>query len=195
MTDYIELDYKEAREALSNAIAEKGLTMDSQFVPWSQSRNKDEKYASLNWKVTIKSAAGHVIVRTDYSAGQAHCPAYKKQWTLTSGKPDLWVKSKAIGIECESGKEARRIGNTGDPFQTRHAIPGPDLTDVISSLLLDSSVLDYANFEQWASEFGYDADSRKAESIYRICLEIALAMRSALGDSTMSQWRELSNQM
>lgn len=48
-------------------------------------------------------------------------------------------------------------------------------------------------FENWASEYGYDTDSRKAESIYQACLDIALKLRGdialklrgAIGDSGM----------
>jgi hypothetical protein len=54
----------------------------------------------------------------------------------------------------------------------------------------DSEVIDHPNFESWASEIGYDADSRKAESIYRACLEIALKLRSALGDRGLKELRE-----
>ena len=47
--------------------------------------------------------------------------------------------------------------------------------------------LDAGGFENWAAEYGFDPDSRKAESIYRLCLEYALAMRAALGDSGMAE--------
>lgn len=63
--------------------------------------------------------------------------------------------------------------------------PQPDPVDVLYSLVMDSDVLNYGTFEYWASEFGYDADSRSAESTYRACLETALKMRAAIGDAGM----------
>jgi hypothetical protein len=65
----------------------------------------------------------------------------------------------------------------------------PDACDVLHSLLMDSEVLDSNSFESWASDFGYDPDSRKAESIYRACLEIGLKVRNGLGESIVAELR------
>jgi len=54
---------------------------------------------------------------------------------------------------------------------------------------MDASAIDYATFEEWAPEMGYDADSRKGEAIYRTCLEYALKLRGAVGDKAMEQLR------
>lgn len=46
--------------------------------------------------------------------------------------------------------------------------PRPE--DVLDCLASDASGVDNArNFEDWASEYGYDTDSRKAEIVYRNC--------------------------
>jgi hypothetical protein len=66
----------------------------------------------------------------------------------------------------------------------------PKADDVIYSLLYDSDAIDYPTFEDWADCMGYDKDSRKAESIYRACLEIGLKMRAALGDKGLADLRE-----
>lgn len=39
-------------------------------------------------------------------------------------------------------------------------------------------------------ELGYDPDSRKAEAIYKACLEIALKLRNALGEDGLAKLRE-----
>lgn len=52
-------------------------------------------------------------------------------------------------------------------------------------------MLDSSTFEEWANEFGYDPDSRKAEVIYRACLEIALKLRNGLGEDRLRDLREL----
>jgi hypothetical protein len=44
----------------------------------------------------------------------------------------------------------------------------PRPADVLSSLLLDVTSADQS-FEDWASDFGYDDDSRKAEATYNAC--------------------------
>jgi hypothetical protein len=44
---------------------------------------------------------------------------------------------------------------------------------------------DYATFEQWASDLGYDSDSRSAAT-YLACLAIGLALRAGIGDSGLA---------
>lgn len=184
---------------LANVIARLGLKVEAVFVPFGQSRNAkaDAKPSdrSLNWKVTLRrydldantrqpTSYSRDILWADYQAGIAHCPSYKRlkcdgmRWTLE--------QSEAIEYETEKGKAAPRRASM--PIGGK-AIE-PNAVDVIYSLVRDSDVLDYGTFEDWASEFGYDSDSRKAESIYRSCLEIALKLRNGIGETNLSALRE-----
>lgn len=195
------------------------LTVRSEFVPFSRSRNRDEKddngrtRYTLNWKVTLVRD-GRDALTTDYSAGIAHAPGYaaKKphasfvphQYRNASGKPYAGTSSayryaterealeqyrQAIAAaECESGfpMELDPWGRGPDNVFKRkpkgEAIQ-PDPLSVVYSLVMDSNVLDYGGFEGWAAEYGYDTDSRSAESTYRACLEIALQLRAAIGEA------------
>jgi hypothetical protein len=57
----------------------------------------------------------------------------------------------------------------------------PTLADVLESLFLDTdSYTD--DFEEWASEYGYDTDSRKAEATWRAVGEQAAKVRALFGD-------------
>ena len=66
----------------------------------------------------------------------------------------------------------------------------PDSLDVLSCLVSESDAIDSPAFDDWASNFGYDTDSRKAESVYRACLETGLKLRAAVGDSGLTKLRE-----
>ena len=44
--------------------------------------------------------------------------------------------------------------------------PHPEMEEILQCLVSDSNVRNYLSFEDWASDFGYDEDSRKAEKIY-----------------------------
>lgn len=58
----------------------------------------------------------------------------------------------------------------------------PDLASVLDCLRSDASSIDDArSFEDWAANFGYDTDSRKAEKAYRACQDSAQALRHFLG--------------
>lgn len=153
------------------------LTVESEFVPFSKSRNAGEKMPSLNWKVTLKR--GDVkILTTDYSAGCGHAPSYKQSETVYS--------HDAVILECEKGfqvSENFKLPRKDKPIK-------PDSMEVIYSLLLDSEVLEYGSFEEWAREFGYDEDSRKHEAVYNACMKIALQF-NRLGASVIAELREV----
>lgn len=57
----------------------------------------------------------------------------------------------------------------------------PTMADVLSCLLSDASSADQP-FEDWAAYFGYDADSRKAEGIYKECLATHHNLKKYLGE-------------
>ena len=59
----------------------------------------------------------------------------------------------------------------------------PKLEDVLYCLFLDASGYDnLLQFEEWAEEYGYDTDSRKAEEIYNNCNTNARKLHKALGN-------------
>ena len=155
-----------------------GLTVHTEFVPFSKSRNKDNKEPSLNWRVTLMHNDRHVMT-TDYSAGCGHCPAYDNP---IHGRPQFMsiARDAAIRRECESGYEDR----------TRKQIPPIDAANVVYSVVIDASALYYASFEDWACEYGYDIDSRKGEAIYRECLATGFRLQAALGASALEALRE-----
>ena len=174
-------------ETLNEAATRLGLAVTAKFVPFSKSRSKDQDQPNLNWVVTLTKDGRHVI-DTEYSAGQGHCPAYKlrkqpKQDTCWPLRFDQ-VQRSAIAMECETGK-VHVVGYSGR-VEPKSAPILPNEIDVIYSLIADASVLDYRNFDEWASEYGYDSDSLKALAIYDACLDIALAVRSGLGEKTLA---------
>jgi len=60
----------------------------------------------------------------------------------------------------------------------------PDLPDVLDCLASDAAGVENAdnNFEDWASEYGYDIDSRKAERTFAACARQAEKLKNLLGD-------------
>ena len=166
---------------LMHAMAENGITIRAEFVPFSQSRNKAEKRKTLNWRVTLVFK-NRDIMTTDYSAGMAHGKAYSAKGL---GIPNSLMRDEAMTHEAETG----RAYYDGASWKHGPKIE-PKAPDVLHSLLSDSDVLEYANFESWAREFGYDEDSRKGEALYKACLEIALKLRAGLGESVLSALKE-----
>lgn len=158
------------------------LDVTAVFVPFSQSRNAHEEHHSLNWRVTL-TKSGRAVLTTDYMAGCAHCPSYKQSSYKTVDG------NAAVREECETGRAVRWRSESLGLFA--HGAPIlPNTVDVLYSLVLDADVINYSTFEEWANEFGYDPDSRKAEATYRACLQHALALRGAVGDDGLRTLQE-----
>lgn len=162
-----------AEERIEAWIAKHDASMSAAFIPWSQSRNKDEEQPTLNWSVTIKTGKRDVLT-IDYSAGCAHCPSYKHEtYNRTFGR-------QAVNDECEKGHESRRPANKITP----------DFKDVLYSLSMDSNAINAGSFENWAADYGYDEDNRKAETIYRACLDIYTRLRAGFGPEALEELAE-----
>ncbi len=58
----------------------------------------------------------------------------------------------------------------------------PTLNDILECLSMDSSSTNGQNFEDWAGDFGYDSDSRKAEKIFNQCIKQSHDLKRLLGD-------------
>lgn len=169
-------------------IASLGLEYKATFVPQSESRNAGDKQPSLNWRITL--SVNRATLTTDYMQGIAHLPDYNK---ITN--PRLVFAHEYLRRCAETGTYMRILGGrvyeSIMSFAKPIAIPAPELRDVLYSLALDSEVLEYPTFEEWASSYGYDEDSRAAEKTYRACLDIALNLRAMIGDANLTRLREL----
>ena len=55
----------------------------------------------------------------------------------------------------------------------------PDPIEILWAIARDGDALE-STFEDWASDLGYDADSRKAEKVYRACQDNALRLKKIL---------------
>lgn len=71
----------------------------------------------------------------------------------------------------------------------------PTLEDVMPCLVSDYFAAENArNFEDFANDFGYDTDSRKAEKIYKQCLKEAEKMKKLFGndlDSIIEKYQDM----
>jgi len=192
MSDWQE-EAKARRLKLNGLLDALGLSITATFVPWSKSRNyrhnTHAKDRNLNWQVSLMQqrspdAKPLIVLTIDYQAGIGHCPWMKVQ---RSGIRWNIENTDAVAWECEHGKAYSEILR-GARASAKPLMP--DTLDVIHCLILDSNAIEYGGFEDWAETFGYETDSRKAEAIYRACLETGLKLRKALGDKALAELRE-----
>lgn len=64
----------------------------------------------------------------------------------------------------------------------------PGISDLLECLILDASGFDRSqSFEDWADEYGYDPDSRKAERIYKAVEVESLRLKEFFGDDLFEE--------
>lgn len=83
--------------------------------------------------------------------------------------------SKFPGMSVEQARLAREKAE-----RTRK----PTLADVLDCLV-SGYVTPHTRFEDWARDLGYDEDSRKAEKIFKACMEQSDALLMLLGEKGM----------
>lgn len=98
-------------------------------------------------------------------------------------------KQAAYRMTCEDGR-LYTYDRALDRYRLIGKQPAPDLVDVLYCLIMDSEVLERSGFEEWADEYGYDLDSRKAEQTYRLCVEQSLKLRALIGQDGLDTLRD-----
>lgn len=179
-------------KAVSDWAESNGITLKSIFVPFSVSRNREEKMPSLNYIVHLQS--GRNSLSTDYMKGCGHLAIVlsgKSSYHISVDKRDLQL---AIKKACETGKyehyafsnlKIKRVNGKVAAF------PVPNICEVLYSLMLDSDVSNYYSFRDWAECTGYDSDSIQAKKIYEACQDIAENFNKLLTSAQREELQEL----
>ncbi len=99
-----------------------------------------------------------------------------------------WRLKKRERVSLPFSK-AKVIADVEDFIKKYRPTPeNPDLETALYSLASDSQALpNYECFEDWASEYGYDEDSREAERTYNLCIKQARELRDVLGREAFDQ--------
>lgn len=127
-----------------------------------------------------------LIITSEYSMGVGHIPGY----SLFGGRGAHTIHDmEMLGTILSTGKGRITKPHGGTVFKDGPAIL-PELKDVLYCLVQDGQAIEYLSFEDWAIEYGYDADSRKAEDIYNTCRDIGNTLRIKLGYEMLNELRD-----
>lgn len=164
-----------------------GVVYSADFVPQRLSRNSAEKNKSINWRVKFHNSARKSNFETDYMQGIGHIPEVPR---CAKGNNYDMVQARAEAAEkgIYYSKKQDHCSWGGKK------IPAPSAADVLYSLVLDADATQY-DFEEWASNFGYDTDSRKAEQLYNDCRKIASEMRKVFSSVQVAHIAELVREL
>lgn len=158
----------EIEAAVDALLAEHHIKYEAKFKPTPQ---PNEKHPMIHWTVTIGGQS------FDYFQGIGHLPKLCKEWSDNEKR-----------YAAKTGRKWNPIVNGREP--AIKLIP-PVAASVLHCLCSDADAENHDTFEEWASEFGYDPDSRSAEKTYHLCLENARKLRRALGPVLMGKITEL----
>ncbi len=138
------------------------------------------------WKHDLFSiqfiTAGKTPLITEYKTGTGH----RLVPTKKGGAYNFMKFDKVQGLQLNAHREALGLAsNESIYFPVKTVVGGqrghgggevityavtPTAASVLHSLILDASALE-ENFDDWASDFGYDSDSLKALNIYKACCD------------------------
>lgn len=172
--------------AIDAALLRECLTLTATFVPASRFKGDEWRATAVNFEVRITGRNDREVYAGPYAYGVGNLPGYRHDRATKLYWSEYVDDARERGVWPQGGLQTHMPGR---PCGSK--VPAPKLRDVMYSLISDASVLDAGGFESWAAEYGYDTDSRKAEATYRACLENALKLRAALGDTVLAELREL----
>lgn len=166
---------------LQDLIRELGLHMDSTFVSRSQTDNASATKLhemQIHWRVRVYREGRKCDISSSYSMGIGHLPKS--------------IQPPTRGASVDQYDNTVKILETGRyrPGLRTTPLAPPSIVDALYSLVSDAEAINFPSFEEWASELGFETDSRKAESIYRACLDTGLKLRRMLSDAELTKLRE-----
>lgn len=178
-------------ETLATIADRLGVTIESS-APRGEvepAQSKDSKpWPHIAYDVTLKRN-GRSIWSGPYHLGVGHVKGFPH------GRLSMheWSKLDPVGhaarIPYDASAEARIAENLAKAQKVT-----PKLADVIYSLLMDGSAyFDAQTFEDWCNEYGYDTDSRKAETIWKACDEIGRNLARAFNTQELEELREAAS--
>jgi len=137
---------------------------------------------------------GNPVLETDFRLGVGHVKP--SAYRLTSVNVHGWtVNEDSLLMTWQSKLYAnfqnKELWSNVAAKLARIQKVEPSLPDVVSSLVSDGSAyFDSLSLEDWCGEFGYDADSRAAEALYRVCDDIGRQLQRKLPNGMISTLRE-----
>jgi hypothetical protein len=174
---------KGARVAVNELLAAAGVTF-SAIHRGARVKDKTKEnprgWECDAWSVAFQKGDGReALEEFDYFTGTGH-----RQYLVPHSQPAKFRPPGWQPTVKEAGSPRTLYREQYDRNNLRAV--APQAADVLYSLLLDSSAASQS-FESWASEFGYDTDSRKAEATYRACQQNADKLARVLDATTRAE--------
>jgi hypothetical protein len=143
------------------------------------------------WTGSFKLGIGHVKPLS-YDELKPLVGAFRSKVRMTADEENTSRHWKRNGgrFDFRDKRTAQLVTDTAAKLAQIQNV-SPSLESVCHSLLSDGAAFfDGQRFEDWASDLGYDPDSRKAEATFRACDEIGRALSRHLSRDELDGLRE-----
>ncbi len=184
-------------QSVSDFIAKHGVTMQCEPTTHNEFIEDSPTAPCFHYRLTIKCGdRSHAFT---YSVGCGIVERFALAGDLSAGKHPC-MELRALAREYGGSGKRAPFGNQWPPrnITDRGRYDGamcraarryvPPLTDVLDCLADDCAGYENARcFEDFAREYGYDTDSRKAERIYRACGAQHQALESVFGRTVLHE--------
>jgi hypothetical protein len=185
-------------EAMREQLLAMGFSLECS-VPLGAVDEKQWPHIAYNVRLLYK---GKEVIATPYKLGVGHVEPKKAHAIMLRGwGPDrLTVDEESLLLTWQS-KPYANFQNKELQAQIAAKLAKaqkvfPTLETVLHSLCSDGEAFFNAQrFEEWASYFGYDADSRAAEQIFNACDAIGRKLARGIPADVLVQVRELTSSL
>lgn len=151
------LELSEIESNVADMLAKAGVVVSWQYT----GEQKRDNWVCDAWQATITN--GKNKQEFDYYTGPGHRKLFKK----------------AYGWERPTNQREKQWF-----FEQNSQPVEPVAAGLIHSLILDGDACNYS-FEEWASNFGYEEDSRKALETYLQCQKVGGQLRRIIGNNEL----------
>jgi len=174
------LSTTEARAAVEAIVKQAGVTFTAVYRGLDPNA-MGGSHPMDQWSITL--ADKNLSEKFDYFTGLGHRAEPTEYDKMTARYSLHGVTLKDIAQRTICGR--RYLAH----LETLRKPKAPHIADVLHSLVMDSSAVGQS-FSSWCDDFGYDKDSRKAESIYRSCQENSDKIHRLFGHTNMAALAE-----
>lgn len=159
-------DTESEQQTIEQFISEHGLTMTSEPVPENPNMSGGMPEGAQHYYCVVTAESGEESLSTYYSVGPGIVERHAVKRLSIADRKFFARAPKTIYAQESIAKHRKSYR--------------PDLRDLLDCLASDCCGSD-ESFEDWAANYGYDEDSRKAENTYHIIRKQARELRQLLG--------------
>lgn len=136
-------------------------------------------------------------VVTAYSLGIGHVD-WSKMPRVSPSQGNCVAMEQMIGAKQRnpSGKfKNKQLEADAAAWLAKDQKVKPNPMEVLARICEEATTATESTFEQWAGDFGYDLDSRQAESVYRDCQKHYTGLIQLLGRDNMEKLCLIAQQL